>query len=467
MPQKFYRVFISFSFLFLFSINLFAQAETETTSADVMRERISKAKAYLVVKNYNAAIYELENIKRETKDSTINRVLNVLLIHTYLEQGDYKKAQDFLKEFNKSKQANAAADYFAVAGQVVSVAKKQLERYQALGLSVADRNLPLVASVDIESMRKTLELIVEQARELSKEKQLSPNAYALLEETSVVRANLAKDDYDSKRWKDQVSDAREQMIGSRSVIINAAGTKPVEKTPSTETVSLNDIQEKTAEAETEKVNDKVNTDDNLFVLKPVANNSKSAAVEETKPVKKAEKKSDKPQPAPKKETVAETKTADENVVKESKVSNETIAENKKSINDEPTAPDSNAADEETETPPQTDEVAERKVIIVTSDKNPNAETNEPLPVGSLIGYATRKVNPVYPQTARSMRMTGVVKVEVMIDEDGEVAAVENTEGPAMLRRAAEDAVKKWKFKPFVRDGQPVRATGFVSFNFSL
>jgi protein TonB len=66
-----------------------------------------------------------------------------------------------------------------------------------------------------------------------------------------------------------------------------------------------------------------------------------------------------------------------------------------------------------------------------------------------------------------MRATGVVKVEVTVNETGEVAEVQKTSGPTLLQAAAKDAIKKWKFKPFVRDGQPVKATGFVNFNFSL
>ena len=69
--------------------------------------------------------------------------------------------------------------------------------------------------------------------------------------------------------------------------------------------------------------------------------------------------------------------------------------------------------------------------------------------------------------ARNMRLTGVVKVELIIDESGQVTQVQNTSGPAMLQRAAMDAAKKWRFKPFTRDGQATKATGFVSFNFSL
>ena len=88
-------------------------------------------------------------------------------------------------------------------------------------------------------------------------------------------------------------------------------------------------------------------------------------------------------------------------------------------------------------------------------------------VGSLIGYATKQTAPVYPSAARSMRATGVVKVEVTINETGDVAEVQKTTGPTLLQSAAKDAVRKWKFKPFTRDGQPVKAAGFVSFNFSL
>ncbi len=85
----------------------------------------------------------------------------------------------------------------------------------------------------------------------------------------------------------------------------------------------------------------------------------------------------------------------------------------------------------------------------------------------MIEFATQKTNPVYPPTARTMRTSGVVRVELTVDEKGQVTQVQNTSGPTLLQRAATDAVKKWRFKPFVRNGEPVKANGFVSFNFSL
>lgn len=93
--------------------------------------------------------------------------------------------------------------------------------------------------------------------------------------------------------------------------------------------------------------------------------------------------------------------------------------------------------------------------------------SSPLEVGSLIGYATQQATPVYPAAARTIRATGIVKVELTVDESGTVASVGRATGPSLLQNSAKDAIRKWKFKPFLRDGQPVKANGFVNFNFNL
>ena len=221
MPLTVKRFCTSVLITLTFSVLIFAQ-----TSADVMRERVAKAKAYIAVRNYGAAIYELENIRRETGDQTVHGVTNVLLMNSFLEQGDYKRAQDFLAEL--SKKPGASASYLVAAGQVVKGARNQMERYRSLGLSVADPKLPKDAVADVDKMRETLEKVVEQTKILSKDKAQTPNAMALMEEATAARSGLARDTYDANRWKNETADAREDLANSRSVVVNAVSEMPMQ-----------------------------------------------------------------------------------------------------------------------------------------------------------------------------------------------------------------------------------------------
>ncbi len=99
--------------------------------------------------------------------------------------------------------------------------------------------------------------------------------------------------------------------------------------------------------------------------------------------------------------------------------------------------------------------------------NSPAPSAQPVDVGSLLERATQKINPSYPQTAKMARITGVVKVYLEIDEKGVVKSVQSTDGPMMLKQAAADAAKRWKFRPTIINGQPVRVVGFLNFNFTL
>ena len=97
----------------------------------------------------------------------------------------------------------------------------------------------------------------------------------------------------------------------------------------------------------------------------------------------------------------------------------------------------------------------------------SAANASPLEVGSLVERATQRVAPSYPPSARSARVGGVVTVYVVVNERGNVEDVSRAAGPQLLRRAAEDAVRRWRFRPTLIDGQPTRVAGFVSFNFAL
>jgi TonB family protein len=58
-----------------------------------------------------------------------------------------------------------------------------------------------------------------------------------------------------------------------------------------------------------------------------------------------------------------------------------------------------------------------------------------------------RVPPVYPELAKRMRISGLVKLEATVDADGKVTAVKTLSGNHVLSPAAEEAVSKWKFAP--------------------
>lgn len=391
---------------FAIALALSANAQTAPTSGEVMRNRIMRAKALIATRNYNGSIFELENIRRETADPAVQGVVNVLLMNCYLEQGDYRRAHDFLDGFFdglKNGKPNASEYYFLVAGQVVKGARMQTERYKSLGLSASDRNLPTEAGNDIEKMRDMLERVAEQAKELVKIKEQSANASSLLEEASNARATLARDDYDSNRWKEESADAREMLSTSRSVILSAVegeGSMPVTDTVAQRPappMPMGNLPAGPSEKQTVTVE---------LISIPVVEDQKKPDTTGgsgmgTKPVR-----------------------------------------DRRVIN----SPQWQGGLEGPPVPPVLE---------------------EPLAAGSLLGFATQKSAPIYPSNARSSRITGSVRVELTVAEDGSVEQVTNVTGPVQLTSAAIDAAQKWRFKPFKKDGKPSRATGFIDFNFTL
>jgi TonB family protein len=59
----------------------------------------------------------------------------------------------------------------------------------------------------------------------------------------------------------------------------------------------------------------------------------------------------------------------------------------------------------------------------------------------------QKINPVYPEIAKKMNLSGTVKVVAVVSADGTVKSVEPVGGSPVLLKAAQDAVVKWRFAP--------------------
>lgn len=119
-----------------------------------------------------------------------------------------------------------------------------------------------------------------------------------------------------------------------------------------------------------------------------------------------------------------------------------------------------------ESPVQPESSSAAPANLNPADEAKSAATNT-VSTGSLNTRATRRVVPVYPQIARNASAEGIVRVYVTVDERGNVHEIAKSEGPTLLRGAAEDAARRWKFSPTLVAGKPVRLTGFIEFNFTL
>ncbi len=83
------------------------------------------------------------------------------------------------------------------------------------------------------------------------------------------------------------------------------------------------------------------------------------------------------------------------------------------------------------------------------------------------GLLQSKVDPVYPPLARQARIQGRVILKVVISKIGDVENLQLISGHPMLAPAAIEAVKQWKYRPFLLNGEPVEVETQVEVNFTL
>ena len=83
------------------------------------------------------------------------------------------------------------------------------------------------------------------------------------------------------------------------------------------------------------------------------------------------------------------------------------------------------------------------------------------------GLLFKKVQPIYPRNAVSMHVEGSVELMATISKTGDITRVKVISGDSQLSRAATDAVKQWKYKPYLLNGEPVEIQTQVTINFNL
>ncbi len=77
----------------------------------------------------------------------------------------------------------------------------------------------------------------------------------------------------------------------------------------------------------------------------------------------------------------------------------------------------------------------------------------------------QRARPVYPISDEKDPLQGQVVIRITTSETGDVQSTEVVSGNPLLAAAAVNALKQWKFKPFIRSGKPVKASMNIPFNF--
>jgi periplasmic protein TonB len=100
---------------------------------------------------------------------------------------------------------------------------------------------------------------------------------------------------------------------------------------------------------------------------------------------------------------------------------------------------------------------------------PPPTTPQRIRVGGQVEAASliNKVPPVYPPIAKTAHVSGTVVLRAIIGKDGEIRELQFVSGPPLLMKAAMDAVKEWRYKPTMLNGEAVEVDTTVDVVFSL
>jgi periplasmic protein TonB len=100
---------------------------------------------------------------------------------------------------------------------------------------------------------------------------------------------------------------------------------------------------------------------------------------------------------------------------------------------------------------------------------PKPATPQRIRVGGNVEAAKlqRQILPIYPQIARTAHISGTVVLHAVIAKDGSIQELTYVSGPALLMRAAMDAVRQWHYAPTQLNGEPVEVDTTIQVVFSL
>jgi len=101
------------------------------------------------------------------------------------------------------------------------------------------------------------------------------------------------------------------------------------------------------------------------------------------------------------------------------------------------------------------------------DVRPAVVAPRPVSSGVMEGMLVHKVVPEYPAVARTLHVAGTVVLQATISRSGTIENLHVASGPVLLQQVALNAVKQWRYRPYLLSGQPVEVETTVSVEFAL
>jgi TonB family protein len=105
-------------------------------------------------------------------------------------------------------------------------------------------------------------------------------------------------------------------------------------------------------------------------------------------------------------------------------------------------------------------------VAIKAPINQTSQNIKTIQGGVLNGRATSLPDAPYPAKAKAANARGVVNVQVLVDENGNVISAKAMSGNSLLHPAAVQAARQAKFKPMQVSGQSVRVSGIIVYNFA-
>jgi periplasmic protein TonB len=98
---------------------------------------------------------------------------------------------------------------------------------------------------------------------------------------------------------------------------------------------------------------------------------------------------------------------------------------------------------------------------------PRVPTSLKVSWGVMAGNLLAKTLPQYPAIAKAAHIQGIVVLQATISKGGSIQDLRVVSGPPMLQQAAMDAVRSWRYRPYLLNGEPVEVETTINVVFNL